>query len=517
MRSFKWFYAAASIGLRPLIKLLDLLLFANGRNGSLTGTSYFGWVLFNIAILVILVVFASERAAIIGAGSLFVLHFVIIFSALLIIREETRVWDGLMEPNERLLPEVSCVRNVAVLVISSSALLFISACLLYQIDKFTSWHLLLRRPDISCGVLNCSYVSYLLVCIDQLPFFGSLSRRISEWFGYGYQVEFLRSAAPVRVLFLLATWTWILGVFRLVLQQSNDGKEFMQALIRVGEREEADKSKNGAADTIHYLQLRGSRAPGFMKPSMITAVISHPIELVRHLVVPILKHGRIFTFPQTFVFHLQQQNNRDGTPSRKMKLWGLYHSRDLVKRAGQAFLPEMRFSLFKNIAYQLRNCENDPPVIKSLLKLVNQIVEDSEGANRKELQNQLLTLCTSRLRADTSCAATQTMLIDFAKTRRLPKFCESFIAHFQEHDEEVQVHGLEAANELIASGEKVKPGKILPKIERPMERAEKARGGQYNPLLYSGLKTMWRLVSEQKAREAARTRRPAGIGTRQPV
>ena len=149
MRSFKWFYAAASIGLRPLIKLLDLLLFANGRNGSLTGTSYFGWVLFNIAILVILVVFASERAAIIGAGSLFVLHFVIIFSALLIIREETRVWDGLMEPNERLLPEVSCVRNVAVLVISSSALLFISACLLYQIDKFTSWHLLLRRPDIS--------------------------------------------------------------------------------------------------------------------------------------------------------------------------------------------------------------------------------------------------------------------------------------------------------------------------------------------------------------------------------
>src|SRR5205807_6604 len=150
-------------------------------------------------------------------------------------------------------------------------------------------------------------------CIDQLPLFGTLAREIAEHVGVPYRVAFLPAAMPLRTLFFVASWTWILGAFRMLLQQRSNADEFIDALVHADD-----------VDKVRYLQLRGARAPGFMKPKMVTVVINHPNELARRRFVPILRHGRMFTFPQTFTSHLHEQ-------SRAMKAWGLYHSRLLLE------------------------------------------------------------------------------------------------------------------------------------------------------------------------------------------
>jgi hypothetical protein len=358
---------------------------------------------------------------------------------------------------------------------------------LYRLDRFTPLRLLAQRPEASCSLVDCSYAAYLVVCLDQLPVLGGLTRELADALGRPYEVRFLPAAWPLRVAFFIATWTWILGAFRLIIQQRGHADDFIEALVHAQDGER-----------VRYLQMRGARAPGFMKPEMVSVVIAHRSELARRRFVPILQHGRMFTFPQTFISHLHEQ-------SARMKAWGLFHSRRFIEAENAALEPALRDAILGSIAFQLRRFESDPAIVKRLLRLVAVLLDGADSRQLGRLVGQVSSLCAARLRRDESGAAVQLMLIDFAVRERLKGFAQSFLYHLHEHAPDVQIAGLRALNAMLRGGAAVDGAVIRKMLERRIAPMSRACGESYNGVVYAELLTMRRLLP---ANGATPPRRP---------
>ena len=386
---------ALSWTVKPVVMFLDWALRSNKRDGSLSLSSHALLMSFNAIVFACLYFYLDRPWVLHATFAALLFQAAIIIAALLIISEETRYWDGLILSGNKILPAISCVRRTGVLTIASVALVFFAGLLCQHLDQFGT-PLIKTRTQFACDNAACEYFEYVLVCLYQMPVIGGLVELALERSGREYQLAFVSGpeALAFRVGLYIATGTWILGVFRLLMQQWADVDALCQAL---------EESRDGGA--TKYLQMRAARAPGFMKRRMIRGAVSHADPIARHRYISTCYHAGILTFPQTFIHHLPEQNEEN-------KSWGLNRSRLLLEETHDSLDQKFRGGILNTVSHQIRTGDHKPGIVADLWNIACILMGALTGGELAAARGQMLAdafqrpATTSPPRSDcSSCAA----------------------------------------------------------------------------------------------------------------
>ncbi len=457
----------------PLVKLLDWTLRSNERDGRLSLLSYGLLLSFNVIVFAFLY-FRLDRAWVLYATLVAILlQAAIIIAALLIISEETRHWDGLISREQKLLPAISCVRTAGMLTISSIVLVFLAGLLCQHLDQLGT-PLIKSRTSFGCDGAACRYLEYVLVCLYQMPLIGGLAQLALERFGYEYQLAFVSGPEAIgfRVGIYIATGTWILGVFRLLMQQWADVDALCQAL----------ESSQDAGATM-YLQMRAARAPGFMKRRMVQGAISHPDLIARRRYITTCYHARILTFPQSFIYHLSEQSEQN-------KEWGLRQSRLLLDETHTSFDQRFRSGIINAVCRQIGTGDHKPGIVADLWNIALLLISDLSGADQAAAKSKILAVATERLSAPNSYSASQKRLLDLCSEAKIRAFPQSFLYNLEDHSDELKLYGLQVANRQINQGAQIDVETIKRSVTYALK--EHKQGAIHEELL-----TMRRLIREK--------------------
>jgi hypothetical protein len=87
-----------SIVAAAFVRLLDIIVRANERDGSIGALPYTLWIFGNLSFIVTLLFFQGDNPYIYGGVAAgMVVHAAILAAAFLYLREQAQVWDGLIE------------------------------------------------------------------------------------------------------------------------------------------------------------------------------------------------------------------------------------------------------------------------------------------------------------------------------------------------------------------------------------------------------------------------------------
>ena len=461
---------ALSWTVKPVVKLLDVTLRSNERDGRLSLLSYGLLLLFNAIVFGLLFYYLDRPWALYATSAAILLQAAIIVAALLIISEETRYWDGLMPHEQKALPAISCVRTTGMLTIASVALVFLAGLLCQHLDQFGT-PLIKSRTSFGCDGGACRYFEYVLVCLYQMPVIGGLIQLAFERLDFQYQLAFMPGAEATgfRVGLYIATGTWILGVFRVLMQQWAD----VDALCRALER-----SKND--ETIRYLQMRAARAPGFMKRRMVRGAVSHADPIARRRYITTCYHAGILTFPQTLIHHLPEQTDLN-------KEWGLRQSRRLLEDKHASFDPKFRSGIINEVCRQIRTGDHKPGIVADLWNIAVLLIGELTGGELAAAKSKMLAVSAERISAPNNYPASQKRLLDLCGEAKIKALPQSFLFNLEHHSAELQLYGLQLVNRLIQEGAPIDAETIKRSLNYALK--DHKQGSVYAELL-----TMRRLV-----------------------
>lgn len=432
--------AALSWTVRPLVRFLDWMLGAHERDGRLSRASHALLIGFNAAIFACLFYFVDRPWVLHATFAVLLLQIAIIVSALLIISEETRYWDGLILEDQKILPAISCVRRAGLLTIASLALVFLAGLLCQHLDLHGA-PIIKAHTQFSCASTTCEYLEYVLVCLHQMPLIGGIVQFALEQLDHDFQLAFASTPEAIgfRLGLYFATGTWIFGVFRLLMQQWVDVDALCQAL----ESQDSQAMPDGKALT--YLQMRAARAPGFMKRRMIRGAISHPVAIARRRYLTTCYYARILTFPQTFIFHLADQSEAN-------KSWGLNRVKLLLEETHASLKPELRNGIISGACHQIKQGDHKPAIVADLWNIALLLIGDLAGGELSAARAKMLAVAVEPISAPNNYAAAQKRLLDLCSEAQIRALPQSFLFNIENHSDEVKIHGLQLVNRQIAQG-----------------------------------------------------------------
>jgi hypothetical protein len=414
---------------------LDWALRSGGRDGKVSPGGHALLIGANVAVVVGLLHVVDRPWVLYAIFAGLLVQAIIIGAALLIISEEIRYWDGLILDHQKLLPTISCVRTAGVLTIASVALVFLAGLLSQHLDQYGT-PLFKVRTHFACGSTACQYLEYVLVCLHEMPIIGGVVQFAVERLRHDYQVVFATTpeALSFRIGLYIATGTWIVGVFRLLMQQWVDVDALCQAL---------EESAGGEATT--YLQMRAARAPGFMKRRMIHESVTHPDHVARRRYITSCYHAKTLTFPQTFIHHLGEQSefNKD---------WGLNRVRLLIEQKHATFDPKFRAALLREICRQIRIGDHKPAIVAELWNIAGVLMSPLTDGELAAAKHQLLMVATERVTAANNYAASQKRLLDLCSEAQIKAFPQAFLYNLEDHSDDVKLYGLQLLSQQIARG-----------------------------------------------------------------
>jgi hypothetical protein len=261
---------------------------------------------------------------------------------------------------------------------------------------------------------------------------GGLQRVTLEKAGFSQStVDWSNDAFRLRLLLLVGTSTWYVGLFRLLYQQSGDVDDLLRAI------EEAT-----AEEPIRYLQMRAARAPGFIKRQMLGRALSHEDHVVRRRYITVFRRAPVLTFPRLFIARLQEQNKYN-------KLWVLRETRLTLQENQAGYSDEDRINIWGSVRHQLRQQTHEAAVVTRLWSIGTVL---ATGAVDKSTRNTVLAeleQVSSTPVGSKRYEQVQKILIEMALRTKLANFPQAFLYHLRKHSPTIIVYGLNQIRSAI--------------------------------------------------------------------
>jgi hypothetical protein len=294
----------------------------------------FGNLLIFVCLLVSTPVFGAYTLVLIAAA--LILHFLCFLSVLLVIKEETDVWDGLLVEKDRVFNGVKHIKKNSVLVLSALFLILFISIFAQQWDQLApSLQILKQQPNSSCDGL-CQNIQYLLATIYEIPVVGQIVEAIGKLVAPGWALPHVPRWFRGGIDFLTATY--IFGVFKYVYYQRKSINDLITAFER--------SSKNPA--TLKFLVDRAERAPEYILGKLFESALSRSSHSVRLAYIKALFAQRIHNFAYVFVDQLNQEKNPNN------KRLGLDELINLIKTEGRQFTHETTVNIFNALSKQIK-------------------------------------------------------------------------------------------------------------------------------------------------------------------
>jgi hypothetical protein len=269
------------------------------------------------------------------------LHFLCFQSVLLVIKEDTHVWNGLLADQDRAFKNGKNIKNPAVLFVSAIFFFLFVSIFAQQWDQSSRHLFIVKLPNIGCEIGVCRNAQYLLAILYEIPIVGWVLRAIAP----GGAAEF--SSVPgawLRVGIDVMTATYIFGVFKDVYFQ----RKSINDLITAFERSSSSGNAMPDATFLGYLLQRAERAPDYILGQLFESALSRPNDKVRLAYVRALFIAKIYSFVPVFVDKLDREKSPDNQRSSLDELI------KLIKTDGRRFTPEVTVNTFNALSKQMK-------------------------------------------------------------------------------------------------------------------------------------------------------------------
>jgi hypothetical protein len=277
-------------------------------------------------------VFGSYTLLLIVAALL--LHFLCFLSVLLVIKEETDVWDGLLTEKDRVFTGGKNIKNPSVLILSTVFFILFISVFAQQWDQTARSTFIVTLPNIGCAVGVCRNIQYLLAIIYEIPVIGWALRAIAP----GGAAEFSPGPGPwLKFGIDFLTATYIFGVFKYVYFQRKAVNDLITAF-----------EKSGGSSNAGFLVQRAERAPEYILDKMFERALGKSEDKIRLAYVKALFEARIYKFAYVFVGKLDQEKN----PENRRQ--GLDELIKLIKLDGRRFTREVTAETFNALNKQMK-------------------------------------------------------------------------------------------------------------------------------------------------------------------
>jgi hypothetical protein len=237
------------------------------------------------------------------------LHFFMVAIAVLVVKEEYDIWDGVLDKDDGVLGSINFVKSLPVLAVSTALFFIFLAMAELEWDAVTPYHIVADEMRPLCKSVLCRHIAYLAT----LPHLSGAF----EYLNLAVKPQYTKLGSYFNNALDTLTWLCILGVFPALYKQWKEINNLVVGLERCVAK------KDGK--TLNYLQNRASRAPSVIKRKVLQLAIYHDDQEVRHAAISIFPYAEIFSFPATFIHNLDSQNDKN-------KLDGLKKIREFLRK-----------------------------------------------------------------------------------------------------------------------------------------------------------------------------------------
>jgi len=222
------------------------------------------------------------------------LHFLIIWTAFLVIGEELDVWNGYIraginnEPDERTFPRGKAVKSVPLICVSVT---------LYVVFIAIALHTVHANFNIF-GEDNLAALppwQYLLTVASQIPFLRSAVGKI-EFLGLPELTGW--TGLTILVVINAANTSVLIATITSYVRQKSEIRKLL------------DTIQSGSGDK-DLLNKRASHAPDEIKLGLIHLALNAKEAPVRHRAMSVARYKSILTFPKTIIYHLHEETDED--------------------------------------------------------------------------------------------------------------------------------------------------------------------------------------------------------------
>jgi hypothetical protein len=270
------------------------------------------------------------------------LHFLCFQSVLLVIKEDTEVWNGLLADHDRTYKDGKNIKNPAVLIVSATFFFLFVAIFAQQWDQSSRNVFVSKLPNIGCEIGVCRNVQYLLAVLYEVPIIGWALRAILP----GGAAQFsLLPGAWLRVGIDVVTATYIFGVIKDVYFQRRSIHDLVTAFERNGRSGDAVPD----ATFVGFLVRRAERAPDYILGKLFESALGRSDDNVRLAYIRALFAAKIHAFAPVFIDRLHQEKSPEN------QRHGLDELIKLIKVDGRQFTPEVTIDTYHALAKQMKN------------------------------------------------------------------------------------------------------------------------------------------------------------------
>ncbi len=292
---------------------LDIVLQPSTYDGTTTRSRFALWILINTGAIIGLYELRTthhDGMAVAAACMLAGLHVLLASSSILMIAEENRIMSVGQPRSGALFSPRAAIRNIVVIVLEVALVVASAAALLDMLSGAWPTHFLTRTPET-----GSSFADHLLCLLQAMPCIGWLvsTKDFAGDIAYGGPLGAMTQGIIYAIgstLLLGAATAWILQ------------RITISAIL--------SKLEDADSDDAHYLQLILSRAPLHIKADLLALALDSGKPLAQLRAINVMRHLKVWTFPQTFLHHLEQFE-------RKVKVAGLNQIREFLVTDGAAF------------------------------------------------------------------------------------------------------------------------------------------------------------------------------------
>ncbi len=296
---------------------LDFVLAPNDRDGKPPVWRLIFWVGLNTSAVAASYALRTSHgihSALGAASALVALHVMLITASILVIAEENRIMHHGEPKSGAMFSPHTAVRDFNVILLEIALVLACSAALIDMLARLLPGAILTKTPETIS-----SFTSHLLCLLAALPGASGLvaMTEFADQIAFGGHI----GGAVRGAIYLLGSALIYGAIAAWIYQRSAVG----MILSRLDEAH---------GDEAHFLQLVLSRAPQHVKADLLALALDSGKTLAQPRAINIMRHLRVWTFPQTFLHNL-------GRLERSVKTLGLNQIRAFLAESGDELEDEL--------------------------------------------------------------------------------------------------------------------------------------------------------------------------------